>query len=205
MTLERVMVFGAVARMFQSPTAAERVANALDREYAERAGKPEWHQPFTAKDNPEKVAISLAGLYATNGAGEMAAVVPDLDNRTRVVVDAEKYITVLKKMRDSKLTPEEETPAMLFANVAWRSGQPFRDITSKPLNRLARPVNAPWGTLPWEERVKDLVQVRKAAELLLQDIRAELVEIAAKAEAARNVYADIAVDVAWRLVGLVDN
>lgn len=152
--------FQKISGLFQSTTEAVRVANTLDKAYAD-ATKPEYHTPFGA-DNPQMIAMNLAGLYAADTAANLLAL--DEDGQ----VDEDGYVEALQKIANKNLSPREKYLVKNCANLSWRSGQPFRDIGTKPLNRIMRDVNAQFNTLPEDEQDKDLVQTCTGAKLLLE-------------------------------------
>lgn len=151
-------VFALVSALFQSTDEAVRVANTLDKAYAD-ATKPEYHTPFGMED-PQKIAMNQAGLYAADTAANLlAAQYSD--------VTEENYLEALKSIAEGKLDSDDKYVVKNCANLSWRAGQPFRDIGSKPLNRITRDVNAQFNTLPEDEQDKDLVQTRTGAQLIL--------------------------------------
>jgi len=155
--------FERISLLFQSTEEAVRAANVLDKAYAD-ATNPEYHKPFGA-DNPQMVAMNLAGLYAADTAANLLALL-----NGHGTVSEEAYEAVLLRIAENQLSVVEKYVVKNCANLAWRSGQPFRDITSKPLGRITREVNAQFNTLPVDEQDKDLVQVITGARLILKAI-----------------------------------
>lgn len=158
-------VFALVSKLFQTPDEAVRVANVLDKAYAD-ATDPTFHTPFGI-DNPQMVAMNQAGLYAADTAANL------LSATAEGGPTEEAYLAALKLVAEGSLTPAQKYLVKNCANLAWRAGQPFRDIGSKPLNRITRDINAQFNTLPEDEKDKDLVQTRTGAKLILQWIEAQ--------------------------------
>lgn len=154
--------FSLVGLLFRNVDAAVANANVLDKAYAD-ATKPEYHTPFGV-DSPEKVAMNQAGIYAADTAANMLAV--DGDGH----VSEDDYVAALKRIAANDLSFQEKYVVKNAANLAWRAGQPFRDITTKPLNRITRDVNEQFNLLPEDEQDKDLVQTMTGAKLLLETI-----------------------------------
>ena len=158
-------VFALVAAAFQSVPHAVMAANAFDLAYNTGVGNPAGHTPFDAVGNPQMVAMNQAGLYAADTTAHMIAM---KDGQ----ITEEGYLNALKAIASGDLTVDQRSLADLSANLAWRAGQPFRDITTKPFDRMGRSVNQPWATLSAEEQGKDFVQTQKGADLLLDYIKA---------------------------------
>lgn len=162
--------FERVSVIFQNVDLTVEVANLLDKAYAEGTGNPDWHSPFDASA-PEKVAMNSAGLYAADTAANMLAMMSSGEVTEESYVQA---LTELAVLGNPEAQPQVSDPkvfvALNAANLAWRAGQPFRDIGSKPLNRIGRSVNAQWTTLDKSEVAKDLIQVTTAARWLLAQL-----------------------------------
>lgn len=153
-------LFQRISALFQSVDDAVRVANVLDKAYAD-ATVPSYHTPFGA-DNPQMVAMNLAGLYAADTAANLLAA--DVNG----AISEDAYVLALRRIMEKQLTLWERYLVKNCANLSWRSGQPFRDMASKPLGRITRDVNAQFNTLPVDEQDKDLVQICAGAQLLLE-------------------------------------
>lgn len=156
--------FQKISALFQSVAASVAAANVLDKAYADGVGQPDYHQPFTAESNPQMVAMNVAGLYAADTAANV------LTMNAVGNADEEVYKESLERIVNNDLDHEERYIVKNLANLAWRAGQPFRDIATKPLNRITRDVNAQFNTLPEDEQDKDLIQIREGARILLEEI-----------------------------------
>jgi hypothetical protein len=103
----------------------------------------------------EKIAINLAGFYALETGGGVIA------ERTRELPTA---------VLESIVNGTRPTPDMLllarFANATWKAGQPFRS-----LSRITRDTFRPAALLSEDELKKDFVQIKAAAEKLLEAMR----------------------------------
>jgi hypothetical protein len=154
--------FEKVAQLFQSKERAVEVANRFDRAYYEGTGTRDGHVPF---NDPEMVAMNLAGLYAADGAAALLA----LDGRLGAV-EEDNYVNQLRRIAGGDLSDPEKAVVCLAANLTWRAGQPFRGITSDPLGRITRGVNQPWAALERDEQLKDLVQVQLGARIILENL-----------------------------------
>lgn len=163
-TTMSISSFEAVATAFQSVEFSVEAANSADLAYNTTTGNPGDHKPFTVEDNPQMVAMNLVGVYAADSAAHMLAA----DEHGHV--SETTYLHYLKAIAEGCLTPREFTIADLAANLAWRAGQPFRDMATKPLSRITRQVNCPWGMLSTEEKPKDRIQIKLGAQTLLTKI-----------------------------------
>lgn len=157
-------VFAVVAEVFQSIETAVVVANAFDKAYHDSVGQPDGYVPFTAETNPQLVAMNQAGLYAADTAAHMLAI------NYQDEITEENYVDALQQIASGSQIGTDYTLICLAANLAWRAGQPFRDMATKPFNRMGRAVNQPWASLSDEEKTKDFVQVQLGAQLLLSHI-----------------------------------
>lgn len=155
-------IYEKVTAIFRSVESSVEAANILAKAYVDAVGKPEDYKPFGA-DNPEQVALNLAGLYAADTAANILSA-------TRYGASANAYLAALVNIRDNCLTRTEKYVVKNVANATWRAGQPFRDMATKPLNRISREVNMQFNQLPPDEMDKDLVQVQAAASFLLKEI-----------------------------------
>ena len=160
-------VFERVAKLFQSIEEGVTFANGMAKAYADGVGHPEYYTPFGV-DKPEDVAMNLAGLYAVDTATAMIATVRYCDG-----LNEANYLLVLQSIVDNDLTKSELFLARNAANLAWRSGQPFRNIATKPLDRITRAVNIPFVLLPEDEVAKDDSQLHQAAQQLLAIFKEE--------------------------------
>lgn len=163
-------LFQKVTKLFQSIPDAVRVANVLDKAYAD-ATDPAFHTQFDVS-NPQMVAMNQAGLYAADTAANILAALAYkgeiTDDMTIAnLVTEESYFAALTLLAAGKLSVLQRYLVKNMANLAWRAGQPFRDIVTKPLSRILRDVNAQFNCLPADEQDKDLVQTRTGAALLI--------------------------------------
>lgn len=164
--------FEVVSRIFRSIPLSVAAANAMDLAYAEGVGHPEYHAADFGADQPQKVAENLAGLYAADTAANILAAYQYGVDRDGKVTEV-SYVRCLEAIRGASLDATEKFIVKNAANATWRAGQPFRDITTKPLNRIERDVNMQFNLLPGDEEDKDLVQVQKGAEIILDAIAKE--------------------------------
>lgn len=158
-------VYQSVTKLFQSVEAAVAVANRLDKAYAEGVGHPEYHTPFDVT-NSQMVAMNLAGLYAADTYANLF-VIGCSDTGSA----EDEYITVLETLAAGDLSRAEKQFAKNLTNLAWRSGQPFRDLATNPLNRITREVNMQFNLLSPDEEDKDLIQIQEGARILLEWIK----------------------------------
>ena len=162
-----VNMFEKVSQLFRSIDSTVIAANILDKAYADGVGKPEYHTPFGA-DNPEKVAMAIAGLYAADTAANLLAMMERGLLPDGSVFSGSYYKALCRLAHNSDdLSPGEVYIVMNAANLSWRTGQPFRDISTKPLQRITREVNMQFNQLSKEEQIKDLVQIVAGAKILL--------------------------------------
>lgn len=158
--------FVIVTGIFRAPEKCLEAANAADKAYADATGGT--HTPF-GLDQPETLATNVAGLFAVDSAANaLACMWFGLDSDGRV--DPDNYVTTLQTIMNDGLSPIEKYVVMNFANATWRAGQPFRNMATKPLDRLTRPVNMQFNELPPNEQAKDWVQIAAAAKFLLEKI-----------------------------------
>ena len=161
----KISVFAVVSALFQNIPKSVTIANRFQEAYYAGIGKPEDNTPFS-ENSPNDVAMNVAGLDAADSAANCIAQV-----KTGYVNET-NYLKALEAIAEGRLNADETCIALNMANVAWRAGQPFRDMATKPLNRLARPVNAQFNTLPDYQQAKDLIQVVLGAQILLEEIAA---------------------------------
>lgn len=102
----------------------------------------------------EKIAMNLAGLYA------LECGVAYLAKRDQKMISA-----VLQEIVEETLSRDDQELLCRFANATWKAGQPFRQ-----LDRITRDVFVPFDLLSDEEKLKDWVQIRQAAEQVLAEI-----------------------------------
>ena len=106
----------------------------------------------SAKD--EKIATNIAGFYALEcGLSYLATAKQKLPS------------TVLKSILNDNIDADDKKLFERFANATWKAGQPFRG-----LDRITRNVFIPVDLLTKEEQEKDWIQVKAAAEKLLQSL-----------------------------------
>ncbi len=164
-------IFSMVTKMFQSVNFSVAAANNADKAYADGTGNPQDHVPF-GEDQPEKVAVNVAGVYAVDTAANIIAVRRYGLAGGRVHPDA--YTTALEDIYNGNLDADERYVINNCANLSWRAGQPFRGITTAPLARITRPVNMQFNELPVHEQDKDMTQIQAGAAFLLEQLKAAL-------------------------------
>ncbi|HRO45559.1 hypothetical protein [Agriterribacter sp.] len=102
----------------------------------------------------EKVATNIAGFYALEcGLSYLATAQQKLPS------------VVLQAIVNDSLDAKNKKLFERFANATWKAGQPFRG-----LDRITREVFIPFDLLSKEAQEKDWVQVKAAAEKLLQSL-----------------------------------
>ncbi len=149
--------------LLQSRDFAEEMAAYLDAAYY--GGQRQTPQPFLKPEDEiatvqksakeEKVAINLAGFYAVEAGVTVIA------ERNR-----ELPMTILEAVANGTRAREDMLLLARFANATWKAGQPFRS-----LSRITRANFIPAALLPQEELEKDFVQIRAAAQKLLESLR----------------------------------
>jgi hypothetical protein len=164
--MRKIVRFSAVTALFQSIPKTVVAANLCDLAYNVGERKPGDHVPFTA-ESPQTVAQNSAGLYAADTSANLIAVLRHGFNDEGKVDEAD-YTEALEAIATKSLDEHERFIAKNEANLAWRSGQPFRDIVKEPLIRITRSVNRQFNELPPNEEDKDLVQVVEGAKILLE-------------------------------------
>jgi len=101
----------------------------------------------------EKIATNVAGFYALEcGLNYFAA---------KNILPSD----VLRSIADSTINKDDKMLLQRFANATWKAGQPFRG-----LERIHRDNFVPFYFLDEKEIEKDWIQVKAAAEKLLNDI-----------------------------------
>ena len=164
--MRKIVRFSAVTALFQSIPKTVVAANRCDLAYNVGEKKPGAHVPFGTEE-PQTVAQNSAGLYAADTSANLIAVLRHGFN-DEGKVDEGDYTEALNAIATKSLNDQERFIAKNVANVAWRAGQPFRDIVKEPLGRITRPVNKQFNELPPSEEDKDLVQVVAGAKVLLE-------------------------------------
>ena len=102
----------------------------------------------------EKVATNIAGFYA-------------LECGLSYLTTAQHKLpsAVLQAIVNDSLNAKSKKLFERFANATWKAGQPFRG-----LERITREVFIPFDLLSKEEQEKDWVQIKAAAEKMLQSL-----------------------------------
>ncbi len=118
--------------------------------------KPGEDTATISKDvKEEKIATNIAGFYALEcGLSYLATAQQKLPS------------AVLQAIVNDSLDAKDKKLFERFANATWKAGQPFRG-----LDRIKRDVFIPFDLLSMEEQEKDWVQVKAAAEKLLQSLQ----------------------------------
>ena len=99
----------------------------------------------------ELIATKIAGFYALEcGIGYLSVLQQKLPS------------SLLQEILTDRLPPKEKELFERFANATWKAGQPFRS-----LDRITRPVFMPFDLLSEDEKEKDWVQIKAAAEKLM--------------------------------------
>jgi hypothetical protein len=102
----------------------------------------------------EKIATNIAGFYALEcGLSYLATAQQKLPS------------AVLQSIVNDSLDAKDKKLFERFANATWKAGQPFRG-----LDRITRETFIPFDQLSKEEQEKDWVQIKAAAEKLLQSL-----------------------------------
>lgn len=151
-------IFNQVSQIVQSVDSSVKLANAAELAYhVGTGGDPKAFTPFTA-DEAQRVAMNLAGSYAVETAASVIAA-----KRNSGLVTEEAFEKALRDMAEGKLLPTEQLVARLCANLAWKSGQPFRS-----LDRVTRAPMVDFNLLSEAEKTKDDDQIQTAAQTLLE-------------------------------------
>jgi hypothetical protein len=149
-------------RLLQDTSYAVEMAAYLHSAYYRTTGQKE--EPFlTSKDDTArvqktarqvKIATSMAGFYALEcGLNYLATTRDQSPSR------------ILRALGSDSLSKEDNMLFARFANATWKAGQPFRDM-----NRITRATFTPFYFLSEPDIDKDLVQVKAAAKILLEDL-----------------------------------
>ena len=161
-------VFESLTRLFQSQELSLRAANHMNRAYYIGIGKPDEYKAY-GLDQPQQVAMDLAGIYAADTAAN------NVGHKFRDDGIETGYMRALELLAADEWSVLGSMDAtymvMNVANTTWRAGQPFRDMATNPLNRIGRTVNMQFNLLSAKEQYKDIVQIRAAARFLLDHIR----------------------------------
>jgi hypothetical protein len=159
------IVFEKVTALFQSIDEAIVVANKLDKAYADGTGHPEYHTKDFGLKDPQMIAMNLAGLYAADTAANLLCLT------LYGQVTEKLYVEALEALVAGDIDDTEAQIVKNLANLAWRAGQPFRDIATNPLGRITREINMQFNLLPPDEEDKDMIQVVEGAKILLEWIK----------------------------------
>lgn len=102
----------------------------------------------------EKIAVNIAGFYALEcGLSYLATAQQKLPS------------AVLQAIANDSIDTKDKKLFERFANATWKAGQPFRG-----LDRITRDVFVPFDLLSKAQQEKDWVQIKSAAEKLLQSL-----------------------------------
>lgn len=149
--------------LLQDPAFALEMAQWLDAAYYKGQGQPvpdfvSAEEETAVKEKSvkeEKIAMNLAGFYAVEaGLGVLV-------ERT-----GETPTAILTAIVEETLPQDDMLLLARFANATWKAGQPFR-----ALDRITRDTFIPAALLSDEELEKDFVQIRAAAEKLLEKLQ----------------------------------
>ncbi|WP_153796081.1 hypothetical protein [Foetidibacter luteolus] len=108
----------------------------------------------------QKIATNVAGFYA-------------LECGLSFYAAKEKILpsVLLQSILKDSISSDKKLVFLRFANLTWKAGQPFRG-----LERITRDIFMPARLLPEDEVEKDWVQVKTAAKMLLNTLKAEMQE-----------------------------
>lgn len=158
------MSFSRVTQLLSSITIAVELANAADKAYCNASGGKFVHVPFGA-DEPQKVAMNLAGYYAVDQAANTICAVRD----PRFAGEFHAWNMALASIAGDDLTATERYIARGIANATWRAGQPFRALERiERKSESGAPAMTQFNELSVEEQEKDDVQLRSAARELFK-------------------------------------
>jgi hypothetical protein len=160
-------VLDRIADLLKNVNALVDFANGQDLAYNTAIGTPEAHQPFDM-DQPVSVAQNLAGLPALLGGLQIYAYCV-ADASTLEEVDT-AVLDGLKKIANSDLLEINTTASRLFsicANISWAAQQP---ALPKPTAMARGTRMNVYALLPQSEQDKDIVQIRAAAQWLLNQL-----------------------------------
>ena len=159
-------IFDLVTAIFKSKEKAVTIANRINKIYADRYDT-EPYVPF-GFENPQKIAVNLASLYAAATCVNIIAVIRSGLGKKRRIAEYD-YIQTLIDICEGRVSPKEIFIAESMANLAWRAIQPFIDIESDPLNCIAGDINIEFNQLTDEQRSKDYLELREAAHILWEE------------------------------------
>ena len=152
-----------IGRLLRSKVFAAEMAKHMEAAYYRGQNKPvppflsakEDTASVTKSARSEKIAINLAGFYA-------------LECGLNYLSEARQQLpsAILKEILADSLPPKDRELLMRFANATWKASQPFRS-----LDRITRPVFMPYDVLPDDEKGKDWVQIKSAAEKLQEAMK----------------------------------
>ncbi len=149
--------------LLQDKSFALEVAQHMEAAYyrAKQQAVPAFLKPgedtatITKSSKEEKIAINIAGFYALEcGLSYLATAHQKLPS------------AVLQSIVNDTIDAKDKKLFERFANATWKAGQPFRGI-----DRITRDVFIPFDMLLKAEQEKDWVQVKAAAEKLLQSLK----------------------------------
>jgi hypothetical protein len=103
----------------------------------------------------EKIAINIAGFYAVESGVNYF-----------VALKKQKPTAILQSIANGSVSKEDKLLFCRFANATWKAGQPFRS-----LDRITRETFTPFNFLSEADIEKDWVQIKAAAEKLLQHLK----------------------------------
>lgn len=154
--------FDKLKQLMQSETFAFETARHADSSYSVSQKQPVPSFAEYGKDTStitktvkqEKIATNIAGFYA-------------LECGINYMVTIEKRLPsqILDSIKNNTINDADKTLLLRFANATWKAGQPFRG-----LERIRKDNFIPASMLSKEELEKDWVQIRAAAEKLLEKL-----------------------------------
>jgi hypothetical protein len=162
-------VLDTIASLLKDVNALVSFANGQDHAYNTAVGTPEAYQPFDMS-NPVVVAQNLAGLPALLGGLQIYAYCVVDANTLKEVEYA--VLDGLWKIANSNLLEINTMASRLFslcANMTWAAQQPALPKPT-PMARGTR-MNV-YALLPAAEQDKDVVQIKAAAQWLLNQLTA---------------------------------
>ena len=158
----KVEQFQKLKALLQSKSFALEMAQHIEAAYhtAQQQPVPVFLKPgedaATVRKNEkeEKIATNIAGFYALEcGLSYLATAQQKLPS------------AVLQSIVNDSLNTKDKKLFERFANATWKAGQPFRGV-----DRITRDVFIPFDLLSKKAQEKDWVQVKAAAEKLLQSL-----------------------------------
>lgn len=149
-------------KLLQDKAFAFYMAKCLDSSYHGKLRQqvpliiPDADVNETIQKNAEemRVATSIAGFYA-------------LECGINYLVTTKGLIPsdILRSILNNSIDEADKTLLLRLANATWKAGQPFRD-----LNRITRDAFVPVYFLSNEDIEKDMVQIKTAAQKLLETL-----------------------------------